>query len=165
MGHAIDLLIAPRPIKETKALDLGFALIHEAGYVLIPLHELNVDSFEIENNIEDEDYGEDIALDTKVMKDLARDLGVKNYVIASLDTPDFIGSTYEDAQKIKHEVPINQALRALGVPAKNGSEFDYLNLGAYRQTELYYLEDYVNHKDRSNIQRGQIRSVDYGKGI
>ncbi|MCR9154430.1 MAG: hypothetical protein NXI09_10000 [Bacteroidetes bacterium] len=165
MGHAIDLFIAPKPIKETKVLDLGFALIHEEGYVLIPLHELNVDSFEIENNIEDDDYGENIALDTKVMQELARVLGAKSYVIASLDTPDFIGSTYVGAQKIKHEVPINQALHALGVPAKNGSEFDYLNLGAYRQTELYYLEAYVNHKDRSNIQRGHIRSIDYGKGI
>ncbi|MGB0980400.1 MAG: hypothetical protein ACPGVV_13445, partial [Croceimicrobium sp.] len=63
-------------------MDLGFALIHEEGYVLIPLHQLNVDSFEIENNIEDEDYGENIALDTKVMQEIARVLGAKSYVIA-----------------------------------------------------------------------------------
>ena len=163
MGHCIDAIIAKQPVNETEAKKLGLALIYEAEYVIVPLVEENIYHFQIENNIDSVDFGEEIRWDCTTVNIIAKLLGFEKYVIASLEHWHFLGSNYENEEKRTHEVDINTALLLLGVPKTNNSEFDYLNLDSYRNAEFYYMHSVVGGNDAPNIIKGTILYPNYGK--
>ena len=163
MGHCIDAIIAQKPVNENKAKELGFAMIYESEFVIIPLIEENIYHFTIENRIKLEYFGEDIRWDCTAVQIIAKKLGFVKYVIATLSNPDFLGSYYEEEVKVKHEIDINSALNQLGVPKDNDSEFSYLNLDSYRNAEFYYMKEIAGLKQVTNIIKGTILYPDYSK--
>lgn len=161
--HDFDALVGHKPVHEAKAKELGLTLIYESDFVIIPIIEEHVYHYEIENNLGSTDYGEDIFWDTSTIAVFAKLLGFERYVIMALDTPDFLGSYYENGQKMVHEAHINTALQGLGVPKAEDSEFNYLNLNDYRNSEFFYMNPIVGHRDTSHIIPGRRWDVDYGK--
>ena len=163
MGHYIDAIVGHKPINENKAKELGLALIYESEFVIIPLIEENIYHFEIENGIDSENFGDEINFDCTTTLIIAEHLELKEYIIMTLSNPDFLGSYYKGKNKIHHELNINLALNYLGVPKKNESEFNYLNLNEYRNSEFYYMDRIIGHTNTSNIIKGIKLVPDWNK--
>lgn len=163
MGHYIDAIVGLKSINEKKAQDLGLALIYESEFVIIPLIEENIYHFEIENKIDSENFGDDVNFDCTSTLIIAELLGLKEYVLMTLNNPYFLGSCYNGKNKIHHEIDINLALNYLRVPKKDGSEFNYLNLDEYRNSEFYYMDKIIGHENTVNIIKGTKLTPNWNK--
>lgn len=163
MGHCIHAIIGHEPVNKEQAKELGLALIFESDFVIVPLIEDNIYHYEVENNIDSLDFGDDVIWDCTVTVLFAKLLGFKKHVIATLSNPDFLGSYYEGNQKIANEININSALGLLGVPKGKDTEFEYLNFNKYRNSEFYYMDQIIGHKETSNIIKGTLLQPDWNK--
>jgi hypothetical protein len=163
MGYYLDAIIGPKPVNIEVAKSLGLPLIFEGDYVIIPLIESNIYHYEIENNIDAEDWSENVSWDRSTIGIFAKLLGFPSYVISSLRDDYFYACYYKNGLKKAHDIQLNEALKLLGVKAGNSTEFDQLNMDNYRQSEVYYWDFKASNNEAPNVIKGQELVPDYSK--
>lgn len=161
MGFNFDAIIGKQPIKEEQAKQLGLPIIYEAEYAIIPLIEENVSHYSIEHSIDNKEFGDEISFDYTSVHCMVNALGLTDFVLVKLSYDCFIGSYYKAGVKQLHEVHINKALMAIGAYSEHKPPFEYLNLNAYRQSEVYYWSDGFTAPD--HIIKGEVFIPDYSK--
>lgn len=117
MGHYISAIVGKAPINEAKAIERGLPVIFEGEFVIVPV------SWDIIIKLARDDEPADgeatNIFNTHVPHMLARELGMVSYALIATDH--FGGVGEQNAwycgtnSKELRDVPINEALRALGV--------------------------------------------------
>lgn len=146
MGHHISAIIGKNEIEPLPVQTYGLAAAFEGDYIIILLdiYAMAALGEKLQKNIDS--YSENLYWDCELTYYLADKLGLSSFALIQTDyfggTGTQYASFFQDGKKLLTDVPINEALQALGVARKDGmDEFDSINLGSYRSTECYYWED------------------------
>lgn len=164
MGHSITAIILKGSFAKEKAeeydllptsLDFGLTLFHIDHYYsacwqykLKTFGQLDI------SNIECIVFPREIAI-SKIIKNISNSENPE-YTIILTDYFGGVGNQYANIfigsdNANRNVTTINQALRFLGVPAKNGQdEFDTIELGKIR-TQPDYLEKYIKLADEYGL--------------
>lgn len=160
MGHNICAIVGKCPIDEDKVKYYHLAVAYEENFAIVILEMDSIFYWSEKLNKSFESESENIDWACELVFFFANELGMETYAIIQTNYFAGIGdqyaSLYKNGKPITSETSINDALQELGVVKGDSDEFDTINLGKYRQSELYYWDTHNQAEGKPNMIAGKI---------